>query len=370
VILENKAARPSAPRTVELLVLSALAALIPVGASLGAESTMPSKYVETIKPDLAKQYVYTEDGAYTKALNIPTYEWMPVGTEPNVMILGIHGLTLHGRRFRVIARTSALHNHGFVSLDMRGFGSCYFDDPKTFSTDGEDRKKVDHEKSYEDIVALAKMIKANHPNIPLIAMGESLGCTFCVKLAAEHPELIHGLILSAPAVRLNPDMFVGHGQIPQGVKAFVRHSHELNIDTFFTDLVSEKKEVRDEMVDDPYIRKQLKIRELLSTDKFVASTADLGKSTNKDLSVLILQGNKDGCVSPKHVVDLMNNMPSDDQTLEWKGNFGHLQLETLFVRASVVDGIGNWMRNHSTENEQRMQDLRDCIAGLGATVSH
>ncbi len=335
---------------------------------MAGESTMPASYNEKIKPELADKYTYTECGEYTKAVNIPTYEWMPVGTEPKEIVLAIHGLTLHGRRFRVIARSLATHGMGLVSMDMRGFGGCYFGDADKYSTKEDDKKEVNHHKSYDEIVQIATMIKAKYPNVPLVAMGESLGCTFCVRLAAEHPDLIKGIILSAPAVHLNSDMYAGKGQIRQGIKAIVVPSHELDMSHFFTDLVSDRADVKNEMVEDPYIRKQLKLRELIATDAFVDETAKWGKKTDPKLAVLILQGNKDGCVSPKHVVDLMNNMASDDQTLDWRGNYGHLQLETVYMRASIIDAVGNWMRNHNDENRTRMADLQANIADLGGFV--
>ena len=120
---------------------------------------------------------------------------MPVGTPPKAMIIGIHGLTLHGRRFRVLARSLAVNGVGFVSVDMRGFGRCRFDDKKQWSTADDDKSKVNHEKSYEDIAALAKLIKDKYPDQRLVALGESLGCTFCVRLAAEHPDMISGIVL-------------------------------------------------------------------------------------------------------------------------------------------------------------------------------
>lgn len=328
-------------------------------------------YTDDVNPELAKRYVYTQDGDYTKALNMPTYEWMPANTAqpPKVMFLGIHGMTLHGRRFRVIARALALNGAGFVALDMRGFGRCKYDDQHLFSTKDDDKTKVDHEKSYESIVQLAKLIKQRYPDTKLIPMGESLGCTFCVRLAAEHPEIVEAIAISAPAVKVNKDMYFGHGQIRQGVRAILKPDHEVDLKPFFADLCSNRPEVQKEMMDDPFIRKQLKIRELLSTDKFVEKTEEYGKKTSPKLGVLILQGSADGCVSPKHVTDLMNAMPSIDQTLDWRGNFGHLQLETCYMRPQTISAIANWLLAHNKDQEARIAGFQDEVKQLGGTIS-
>src|SRR5579883_3189234 len=95
-----------------------------VSVAFAAESTMPETFKEQINPALAGRYTYTENGDYTKAVGLPTYEWMPTDGPPKAIVLGIHGLTLHGRRYRVLARALAVNGIGFVAMDMRGFGSC------------------------------------------------------------------------------------------------------------------------------------------------------------------------------------------------------------------------------------------------------
>lgn len=347
--------------------LGLAATLLSAGVANAAESTMPPTFKEVINPSLANKYTYSENGDFTKKLGIPTYEWMPADAPLKAIVLGIHGLTLHGRRYRVLARALAVNGIGFVSMDMRGFGSSLFEDK--FSTPDNDRKKVEHEKSYEEIVELAKLIKQKYPDTRLIALGESLGCTFCVKLAAEHPELLTGVVLAAPAVKVNKDMYGGDGQIRQGIKAVIRPSHELNMSSFFADLCSQREDVQQEMLDDPYIVKKLPLGALISTDEFVDKTAKWGKSTDPSLAVLILQGSADGCVSPKHVTDLMNNMKSDDQTLAWRGNFSHLQLETVYMQPAIIDAIGNWLADHSRDRQAKLKDLQQNVADLGGTVT-
>src|SRR5438067_9646615 len=83
------------------------------GAATVGESTMPPQYNETIRPDLAAKYQFKVDGDFTKASGLPTYEWMPTGAPPRAIVVGIHGLTLHGRRYRVLSRILAINGVGF-----------------------------------------------------------------------------------------------------------------------------------------------------------------------------------------------------------------------------------------------------------------
>lgn len=355
-----------APRQhLKITLLTLLTLLLSPFSALAGESTMPPGFEEEIKPELAAKYTYTQDGVYRKELNMPSYEWMPAEGQPKAIVLGIHGLTLHGRRFRVLARSLAINGVGFISTDMRGFGRLHFDDYKQFSTPDDDKSLIAPEKSYEDLVALAKSIKAKYPEQKLIALGESLGCTFCVRLASEHPELISGIILSAPAVKVNKDMYMGKGQIKQGLKSLVVPDHEMNLTGFFADLCSQRPEVQKEMLDDPLILKKITLKRLIATDLFVDKTVDWAKKTDPNLKVLILQGSNDGCVAAKHVTDLMNVMRSDAQELAWRGNFGHLQLETVYMRGPVIDAIANWLSQQRPEYKQKCDALIQTIDGLG-----
>jgi alpha-beta hydrolase superfamily lysophospholipase len=332
------------------------------------ESTMPPGFEEVIKPEVASKYEFKLDGDLTKASGLPTYQWMPAGAPPRAIIVAIHGLTLHGRRYRVLGRALAANGFGLIAMDMRGFGRCKFDLQKQFSTTEDDRTKVSHQKSYDEIVKLMQAVRERYPGQRLMVMGESLGCTFAVRLASEHKDLVDGLVLSAPAVKVNPKMYIGHGNLRQGAKAIVKPSHSVDLNSFMRNLVSPRPDVVSEMLDDPHILKALPLGALLSTDEFVGNTVGWGKGISAHLPILIFQGSIDNCVSAKHVTDLTNAMPSDDQTIAWRGSYGHLQLETVFVRASILNALVSWMYDHSIEIQPRLQRAQDTIKDAGGRI--
>jgi len=335
-----------------------------------SEITIPSQLPDKITAEAAANIVYTQDGEFTKTLNIPTYQWMPKDEkELKAVVIGIHGLTLHGRRFRIVARTLAQYDIGFVAMDMRGFGRCRFDDENRFSTKTDNKAKINHEKSFQDIVALTKLVNAKYPNVPIIAMGESLGCTFCVRLAAENKNLIEGIALSAPAVRVNAKMYASPGELAQVAKGLLlTKTGTISLNTFINKLVSTRQEVIDEMMEDPLILKKIQLTDLLATDVFVDKTIKYGKLVDPKLAVLILQGSADGCVAPKAVTDLMAVIPSSDQTLRWLGKVGHLQLETSYVRSTVIDALGDWLNDHSSDALSENKKLEKCIVDVGGIL--
>ena len=353
-----------------LSALLSLSTLVMPESVKSNEITIPSQLPDKMTAEAAANFTYVEDGDFSKTLKIPTYEWIPSSNqELKAVVVGIHGLTLHGRRFRVLARTLAQYGIGFVAMDMRGFGRCRFDEEQKFSTKADNKTKINHEKSYQDIVALTKLVNAKYPNTPIIAMGESLGCTFCVRLAAENKNLVEGIALSAPAVKVNAKMYADPGELAQVAKGILfTKTGTISLKTFINKLVSTRQDVIDEMMEDPLILKKIQLTDLLATDMFVDKTVKYGKLTDPRLAVLILQGSADGCVAPKAVTDLMAVMPSSNQTLRWLGKVGNLQFETAFVRSTVIDALGDWLNDHGNDAEDERKKLEKCIVDVGGVL--
>lgn len=147
---------------------------------------------------LSDRFTFVQDGELSKAVHLPIYEWYTKKLPPDGMVLAIHGLTLHGKRYEIVARALAAENpigcYYVVAPDMRGFGRTRTD--PTFSQGQDSTRKIDYAKSVEDMACIAKYMRAKYPGLPLYVIGESLGATVALALAAKHPELVDGLVLS------------------------------------------------------------------------------------------------------------------------------------------------------------------------------
>lgn len=314
-----------------------------------------------------ERMTYVEDGELSKQLHMPTYEWIPKGQKPHGMILLIHGLTLHGKRYDVLGKAFAAEGLYACSTDMHGFGRCYTDDKHVFDVGNVCKQKVNMEKSYEDLVVLARKMIEKYPGIPLFVVGESLGTSFCIKLAAEHPELVEGLLLSGPTVKVNPLMYMHPQNAFAALKALVI-SPTFNMSTtpFVKNLVSNDDDVIHELMEDPLCRKGLTIAELLQTQKFVSKTLKHASQIKEDQPILVLQGSKDKCMVPGAILKLSKNIRSSDQTIRWLYNHGHLLLETAYVRPATMDAIDIWVREHEPEGELQEKELGEDLAELGS----
>jgi acylglycerol lipase len=310
---------------------------------------------------------YVEDGEFSKILKIPTYEWIPKNTKPVGVVLAIHGLTLHGKRYEVLGKAFAAEGIYACAPDMRGFGRCYKDPDNKFSTPTDDKHKVDYEKAYGEIVNLAVLIRHKYPNVPMFAMGESLGTSACIRLAADHPELINGLILSGPTVRVHPLMFSHpHNVAAAGYAILVHPKFNMNTAPFVKNLVSNDANIVQEMLDDPLCRKGLTIAELMKTGRFVKDTLKNARQLKTNVPILVLQGSEDRCMVPQAVTRLSKNIQSADQTLRWLHAHGHLLLETHYLRPATVDSIDEWTREHQFAHLNETKKLKEEIIKLGA----
>lgn len=338
------------------MILSVMLLFAPVASALAQEG------------DLNATIEFKQDGPLSKELHLPLYEWQPAERLPITgLLLTIHGLTLHGKKYELVGKAFAADGFYACAPDMRGFGRCYADTKHEFSIGDDSKQKVDYEKSYEDLVRLATRIKQSHPGLPLYVMGESLGTCMCIKLAAEHPELTDGLILSGPTAKVNPLMFFLPQNFCAGAFALLIHPRfRMTTSVFVKHLVSNDSAIVQEMLDDPLCRKGLTIAELLKTDAFVGKTLAYAKKIGKDIPMLIIQGSEDRCMVPGAVTKLCRNSRSSDQTLRWLHDNGHLLLETAYISPGTVDAVSNWIELHDKKHIEQAKQIQQDVVQLGA----
>jgi alpha-beta hydrolase superfamily lysophospholipase len=316
-----------------------------------------------------ERFTYIEDGEFSKQAHIPTYEWIPKDQELKGIIFAVHGLTLHGKTFQVTGRTFASHGFYFIAPDMRGFGRCYADPHHKFSDAKNNRHIVNYSKSNEDLLVVAKALHERYPNVPIILLAESLGCTMAVRLASSSPETFHSLILSAPAMRLNPLMFVQPDNLKEYTIGFLSHPIKgISMLSFFKHLVSNDPQVVQGALADDLIRKKLHVYELVETLHEVHRTNRYAKNLHEGIPILVIQGSDDKCVSPSAVSRLAKDIKSEDQTIRWFYSFGHLAFETDHLRAPILSALIGWFRERRPEYQPVLEEMQKEIAELGGTV--
>lgn len=121
---------------------------------------------------------------------LPLACWTPTAP-PRALVLGLHGYGDYRRAFRLAGPWLAARNIAFYAYDQRGFGET--------ETRGE--WPGAHELIH-DVADAIGALRQQHPDLPLVLMGESMGGAVALAaLASGAITRVEGLILAAPGVR-------------------------------------------------------------------------------------------------------------------------------------------------------------------------
>ncbi|MBL8669986.1 MAG: lysophospholipase [Alphaproteobacteria bacterium] len=125
--------------------------------------------------------------------SLPLRSWWPIDAQaarPRAVIAALHGMNDYGNAFAAPAAAFARRGVVTYAPDQRGFGAG----PLPGLWPGIDLLA-------SDIRALARLLRARHPNVPLYLLGESMGgAVSLVALASAEPPDVDGAILVGPAV--------------------------------------------------------------------------------------------------------------------------------------------------------------------------
>jgi alpha-beta hydrolase superfamily lysophospholipase len=142
-----------------------------------------------VPPAIASGEFVTRDG-----LHLPVRRWD--AKEPKAVIVALHGMSDYSNAFAIPAPYLADHGISVVAYDQRSFGRA----PNPGVWPGGDALRGD----LHDFV---EVVRARHPHVPVIALGESMGGAVVLSaLASNRKPDVDAVILVAPAVWSREDM--------------------------------------------------------------------------------------------------------------------------------------------------------------------
>ena len=123
---------------------------------------------------------------------ITAYRWDPAGA-PRAVVQLTHGMGEHAQRYEYMAR--ALNDAGFAvyAQDHRGHGAS--SDPEALGDMGPGSWPA----LVEDIGLLSARIRAEHPGLPLILLGHSMGSFAVQQYLLDHSADVDGVALTGTA---------------------------------------------------------------------------------------------------------------------------------------------------------------------------
>ena len=201
---------------------------------------------------------------------------------------------------------------------------------------------------------------------PVYLAGESLGVPLAMQVASIHPELVDGMILSAPPVRFYPIFLpVFFTQLAKGST----HPHlPLDMSPYIRRYISNDPLIIEERLGHPMCRNSLTLPEILSCRRFNHSALRWARHVPPDKPVLILQGNHDQFFKPKSASDLLARLHSADGTIKCFAEQGHLLLETQHIRAETLAVVSDWLNQHVAKQAELFSNLSGQTAPAGQGV--
>jgi alpha-beta hydrolase superfamily lysophospholipase len=273
-----------------------------------------------------------DHGPLANRLNLPVYEWRDPERAPKGVVVAIHGLAMHATAFDACA--SKLASSGFIVVapDLRGYGSWWQTGRSAHTSYGQ---------SEDDIIALAQAMRSQYSELPIFLAAESLGGSLAIRIAANHPDLVDGMILSAPAIKRFHHVYAR--SFLDATLIVTNPRHQLDLSGMIKNYYSEDPQVALENMKDPMVRKHLNLRELFSSCRIIASTRHYIQKIPASMPVLVMQGQEDRMIKPASVQMLQDNLQTSDKTVKLFPKRGHLLLETRHPRPETMAAVGSWL---------------------------
>lgn len=169
------------------LVIMAACALLPCMTGCGPQTTM----------------VYYPKAAGAKGETFGYRKWISDKTEPDVVLIGIHGFCGASIDYTNLGENLLEHQPktGLYAYEVRGQGS----DP-IIARRGDIGDPKDW---YRDLFAFTQLVRERHPDAKVVWFGESMGALIAAHAWREAPDNdppCDGLVLSSPIVRFRDDI--------------------------------------------------------------------------------------------------------------------------------------------------------------------
>ncbi|HNB24772.1 MAG TPA: alpha/beta fold hydrolase, partial [Candidatus Melainabacteria bacterium] len=271
----------------------------------------------------------TEDPSCVIVGETHMLEWKSP-TPAKTVVVCIHGLGLCARAYKPLGKDLSANGIDGFGVNVRGFGP---------DRGLPERAKLDCVKTVNDVAELLRNIRREQPDYKVFLVGESMGGALAIRIAAENPTLVDGVVCSAPAWKLLKmrqtavkgvfELFLSSGNHPGPAGRAVIHQ------------ATNDPELTEHWLKDSSHKLKLSWKEATSFLNFIAKTDAYAKQLEKP--VLVVQGLGDNLVSPRAVATLFSDVPSHNKTFLIDCEGEHLVLEEGKTTTPLLEKLLDWM---------------------------
>ena len=260
--------------------------------------------------------------------------WKPDG-KPRVVVLCLHELGFYNGVFDDLGQRLSRQGMAVYAIDERGFGGWA-------AIPGKD-SRMDMDRIVSDIRESAAILHKLHPDTPVFLLGEAMGGSLVLKVAADNPKLIAGVISAAPA----GEHFNTGKNYTTIAKQIIKAGPGETCDygEQLLDSATPRADLKEAFRQDPKVRLDLAPRELMACQFFMYKTRQMARQI-KNTPVLIVHGEKDGESKEMGTARVFQALTTKDKEYLKLPDGDHYTFEDTKVSDQAFDQTVSWIEKH------------------------
>ncbi len=257
--------------------------------------------------------------------------------QPKAVVILVHGIGEHSGRYKHVIEALVQRGYAVYTHDHRGHGA----------SQGVRGHIEQFDYFVDDLHTLVQVARREQNTIPIFMVGHSLGGLIAVRYALRHQALLHGLVLSGPAIQVGDDVSPIMKKLARVLATVVprlrivpmtKAEHPLSRDPVVQELVNA----------DPLMYKG-KVRARLAYEILTSAIDALGRVDELALPVLIMQGDADRIVNAEGAKQLYHRISSEDKTLKLWPECRH-EIFNELEKDEIIAFAADWLDAHVTRS--------------------
>lgn len=295
----------------------------------------PNRSLQNVPDMSTSSTVSTGQGELTTddGCTLFTRWWAP-STSPKAIVLLVHGYAEHSGRYDHVARAFVEQGAAVYAYDQRGYGR----------SEGR-RAYVDYFEQYlADCDQFRTYVRSRSPEVPVFLFGHSMGGLVALLYVLNKEPEFQGLLLSAPALEVNPDLAPVLRSLSQWLG---RHFPTLPTVRSPQGSISRDPAVVEQAKNDP-LNYQGRTLARTGAELLRASADARSRLDEVDLPFIVIHGTADPLTTPAWSRRLYERAASDDKTLKLYEGLYH---ETFNEpeKDQVLRDLGRWLGKRMPE---------------------
>lgn len=292
---------------------------------------------------------------------LPVYRWQEAPQSAKGVVLLLHGMAERACTLKILAQQLASNGFTVYGLDERGHGWWHFHQKK-----GSPGYTCDFSGTVKDVDQVLSVLKKNHPGLPVLLVGESIGAAVAWRAAAHNPQAVDAAVMTGTG------SVAGHAKIiwiwGDILRNWFRWNHQINIVRYQLKYGTDDVQAFEETLKDPEQRKTMSLSEMIRMQRFISKNRKFAQRLAPHTSVLILQGECDQVLSPASAKRVFESANTLDKHFIVIPKCGHIIIGSSRLKPLVSDSIIMFMNEIAERYALSSESSSTSQSALGPAV--